>query len=62
MKELKDYVNDLLTEQDVFGDYDISSDSQKEILHIINKFEQKLLYIIKDIVNTDYIEEDGKED
>ena len=54
MEELKEYVNELLTEQDSLGGYDISSDSKKEILYIINKFEKKLL----NLINTNNIKEE----
>ena len=62
MKELREYLDDLMTEQDVLGDYDISSYSKKEMLHIIDKFEKRLLNIISDIINTNNIEEEEEED
>lgn len=62
MKELREYLDDLLTEQDVWGDYDISSESKEEILHKIDKFEKRLLNIISDIVNTNNIEEEEEEE
>ena len=62
MKELREYLDDLMTEQDVLGDYDISSYSKKEMLHIIDKFEKRLLNIISDIINTNNIEEEDEED
>lgn len=54
MIELRDFVNELFTEKDGFGDYDILEENKKEILNIIDKFEKEL----SKLVNTNFIKED----
>lgn len=54
MIELRDFVNELFTEKDSFGDYDILEENKKEILNIIDKFEKEL----SKLVNTNFIKED----
>lgn len=41
MEELKIFVEKLNTEQEVYGDYDISSDTKEELLKIIEKLLTK---------------------
>ena len=37
MEELKNFIEKLNTEQEVYGDYDIASDIKEELLKIIEK-------------------------